>query len=228
MGITVRNDFYESVKQITDTVAVLTKLIEDIEDVGNEIELISLNSRIKASQTGSEGAALDVLAESIQGLSNDAKNLTGKIRVLVDNINLSAAELMKSNNLGQDKSEDASEGLNGIMNNLMKFQSDSALLFVSLSDKISSLSDENNNALVENVKDVLNSNFLKMSSNLEEIITNTAPLCKERIEMNEDIEMLMNKYTMDKERDIHNRLLNGEDISMDDNSDELGDNIELF
>lgn len=223
----LRNEFYESVKQITDTVAILTKLIEDIEDVGNEIELISLNSRIKASQTGSEGAALDVLAESIQGLSNDAKNLTGKIRGLVDKINLSADELMKSNNMGQDKSQESSDGLNSIMNNLLQFQSDSASLFANLSDKISSLSDENNNAAVENVKEVLNSNFLKMSENLEEIITNTAPLCLEGMEMNEDIELLMNKYTMDKERDIHNRLLNGEDISTD-NSDELGDNIELF
>lgn len=223
----LRNEFYESVKQITDTVAILTKLIEDIEDVGNEIELISLNSRIKASQTGSEGAALDVLAESIQGLSNDAKNLTGKIRGLVDKINLSADELMKSNNMGQDKSQESSDGLNSIMNNLLQFQSDSASLFANLSDKISSLSDENNNAAVENVKEVLNSNFLKMRENLEEIITNTAPLCLEGMEMNEDIELLMNKYTMDKERDIHNRLLNGEDISTD-NSDELGDNIELF
>jgi hypothetical protein len=223
----LRNDFYESVKQITDTVAVLTKLIEDIEDVGNEIELISLNSRIKASQTGSEGAALDVLAESIQGLSNDAKNLTGKIRGLVDKINVSADELMKSNNMGQDKSQVSSDGLNDIMNKLLQFQSDSASLFASLSDKISSLNDEDNSAPVENVKNVLNSNFLRMSENLEEIITNTAPLCQEGIEMNEDMEMLKNKYTMDKERDIHNKLLNGEDISAD-NSDELGDNIELF
>ncbi|MDP4115209.1 MAG: hypothetical protein Q8903_03700, partial [Bacteroidota bacterium] len=224
----LRNNFYKSVKQITDTVVALTNLIEEIEDVGNEIELISLNSRIKASQSGREGAALDVLAESIQGLSNDAKDLTGKIREYVNAINCSAAELMKYNSTDQDKHDNESEGLNNIMNNLQQFESDSASLFNNLTEKVNSLNEETNDSvLFGSVKEILKLNIYKMIEQLEDIITYTAPFCKESSEMKDDLEQLKNKYTMDSERSIHDRLLNGEDISVD-NSDDLGDNIELF
>ena len=54
-----------AIEDVEVTVQTVAEHIEVIENVGSEIELIALNSQIKAARTGIEGAALAVLAEAI-------------------------------------------------------------------------------------------------------------------------------------------------------------------
>jgi len=61
---------------VVSTVKTLTDFVDEIEEIGTEIELIALNARIKAAHTGVEGAALGVLAEEIKNLSKHGRDQT--------------------------------------------------------------------------------------------------------------------------------------------------------
>ena len=64
---------------VAETIGEMAEFVEGIEEVGAEIELISLNASIKAAHTGDEGKALGVLAASIQRLSMDAMDITREV-----------------------------------------------------------------------------------------------------------------------------------------------------
>jgi len=61
-----------AVDSLLSTVSTMSKFVDDIEEIGGEIELIAVNARIKAAHTGDEGAPLGVIAEAIQRLSIEA------------------------------------------------------------------------------------------------------------------------------------------------------------
>ncbi|TVM28184.1 methyl-accepting chemotaxis protein, partial [Oceanidesulfovibrio marinus] len=70
--------------------------LEDIEEVGSEIELISLNASVKAAHTGEKGKALGVLASSIQQLSQQAGGRTESVKDIRGSIG-EASNHLKSN-----------------------------------------------------------------------------------------------------------------------------------
>ncbi|WP_298266658.1 methyl-accepting chemotaxis protein [Geobacter sp.] len=64
---------------VVSSVGDIATFVTDIEEIGSEIELIALNSQVKAANTGEGGAALGVLAEAIQHLSVEARSRTGAV-----------------------------------------------------------------------------------------------------------------------------------------------------
>lgn len=80
-------------ESVADTVSQMTAFLEDIEDVGDEIELIALNASIRAAHTGDKGKALGVLATSIQRLSQDAGEQTAALSELLRSIDGTASGL---------------------------------------------------------------------------------------------------------------------------------------
>jgi len=63
----------ERIASLATIVDAIFTSLENIEEVGSEIELIALNASIKSARVGAEGRALSVLAESIQKLSAEAR-----------------------------------------------------------------------------------------------------------------------------------------------------------
>lgn len=78
---------------VAGTVSEIAAFVDDIEDVGSEIELIALNAAIKAAHTGDEGRALGVLAGAIQHLSTDARGHTHVVSDMLRRIADAAASL---------------------------------------------------------------------------------------------------------------------------------------
>lgn len=72
-------DLTATMTSVGETVGDISRFVNDIEDIGTEIELIALNAQIKAAHTGDDGAALGVLAEAIQRLSVEAMQLTNSV-----------------------------------------------------------------------------------------------------------------------------------------------------
>jgi len=70
--------------------------VEDIEEVGSEIELIALNAAVKAARTGDEGRALGVLAQAIQKLSVEARDKTGDVSQALTEISRSSQDLERN------------------------------------------------------------------------------------------------------------------------------------
>ncbi len=69
-------NFFRSISKVTNTINSLAGFINEIGEVGSEIELVSLNANIKAVHIGKDGATLAVIAGEIQKLSIDARKQT--------------------------------------------------------------------------------------------------------------------------------------------------------
>lgn len=78
---------------VAGTVAEMVGFVEDIEEVGSEIELIALNAAVKAARTGDEGRALGVLAQAIQKLSVEARDKTGDVSRALTEISRTSKDL---------------------------------------------------------------------------------------------------------------------------------------
>ena len=96
----------ETMRSVASTVQHITGFVEDIEHIGSEIDLIALNSQIKAAHTGSDGAALGVLAEAIKRLSDEAIRQTESVTGTLTMIRSSTECL----SIGEDEADTAEGG----------------------------------------------------------------------------------------------------------------------
>jgi len=71
----------------------IKKFITDIEEIAFNIKLVAFNTEIKSSQIGTEGFALEVVAERIKQLSDATSSQTGTISEMIGIITASADEL---------------------------------------------------------------------------------------------------------------------------------------
>jgi len=66
------SELFATMGDLITTIGTMSGFVLNIEEIGSEIELIALNARVKAGNSGSKGAPLGVIAEAIQKLSLDA------------------------------------------------------------------------------------------------------------------------------------------------------------
>ncbi|HLP14637.1 MAG TPA: hypothetical protein VK470_00185 [Bacteroidota bacterium] len=67
------HEFLDSLEQIETVVSNMRTFMEQMSEAGDEVELLALNSRVRAAKTRERGAALGVIAESIQRISTMAE-----------------------------------------------------------------------------------------------------------------------------------------------------------
>ena len=143
----ISDEMVDSMSSVADTIADLSGFVDEIDEIGTEVELIALNASVKAARTGIEGAALGVLAESIQKLSIDAKNQTALILEVLQNV-MKTAEKLRNNfntkNTDGNKEDLAflSARINEILNSLKTFDSTIFSKVEGLKEKSLSLSEE--------------------------------------------------------------------------------------
>jgi hypothetical protein len=68
---------------VTGAMGEIAAFLEDIDYIGSEIKLIALNASIKAAQAGSDGAALNVIAQTVKRQSED---ICRQVAVITDTI----------------------------------------------------------------------------------------------------------------------------------------------
>jgi methyl-accepting chemotaxis protein len=83
----------ERIASLAAIVEAIFTSLENIEEVGAEIELIALNASIKSARVGAEGRALSVLAESIQKLSAEAREHKDRFSETTEGIRDAGASL---------------------------------------------------------------------------------------------------------------------------------------
>lgn len=94
------------VNAVVCTIGSISVFIKDIEHIGMEMELLSLNARIKSAHAGHEGAGLSVLAEAIQQISEDVCNKTIAVSNTFAEIT-SSAEALNNEISSENKEKDA-------------------------------------------------------------------------------------------------------------------------
>ncbi|MFW6324872.1 MAG: hypothetical protein ACOC0U_07395, partial [Desulfovibrionales bacterium] len=215
----------------------MSSFVTEIEEVGAEIELISLNASVKAAQAGSEGAALGVLAVSIQGLSLQARKHTMEISSILNVMSGTAERLQKASDKLMDitpiqavlrRQKEAMGSLHDVNDKLFQRTQEMSAQGKRLSAEIRRQADSIRfHKELDRELSLSGQGIERKSKALKEYL----PKGNIRIE-SESLREIFDRYTMDAERIIHGSTdgedhMDGQDQTWSDES-EFGENIELF
>lgn len=232
--------------KVADTVGDMAEFVNNIEQVGNEIELIAINAAVKAAHTGKEGKALGVLAESIQSLSRETGEKTEAVSKVLQSITSLSGTMRQSAASYMDKSqvEQMTESFRKMMDDLKALNTSMTEAFPEIDVESQSLSKEirattekvNFHELVAQELD----GFIEELQNSTDKAMAIVPHEGEG-HRPEKLRELLERYTMEMERLVHESLFNpsftadGEESvnemqSSDGESDgeDDWDNVELF
>lgn len=224
-----------TMSSVASTVAEISEYLSDIEEVGAEIELIALNASIKAAHTGEQGAAMGVLAMSVQQLSKEASRQTEEVSSLLYGVSDLAGMLKEraAEFLDTSQVQDMVGKLKGLLTNLKTLDG-------TISSGFSQLVNESSE-LAQDIAQLTGSiDFhLKVEAQLQEAEDKLAAFEEQAKELAppsdeqhrpERLKNLLERYTMDAERLVHEQVLNiadGNAATEEDAGDDM-DNVELF
>jgi len=241
-------DMVATLRQVGETMREITGFVTDIEDIGSEIDLIALNSQIKAAHTGKEGAALGVLAEAIKRLSVDAVNQTATVSEILRQTNASTAHLFD----GATQETEQQGGritamedeLGTILAELGQMNANLAATLNRLGERVGQLTDD-----IERTTGGIDvhTRVRRMSEEVESALDRVVVKARERepasTEFKENLRHMEQCYTMESERRIHESIAikRNEQVpeplsvagpvleaAMMGGGSEFGDNVDLF
>ncbi len=237
----VHSGLINSVSEVFSAVKILSNLINEIEEAGTEIELISLNAIIKSTHSGKEGAALGVLSDAIRRLSNDAKEQTFTVSNIFEKIMSETRELKSINEkqTGEEQKNKTGEIINSLQRETSELSNTGKILFeklneINLSTGKIEHSIEQQIYKIENLNE--SGNKIEMISAM---INQTVEDLQNKFEINDemiqaDLSEFADQYSMQSEREVHRSLTEIIKDEMPVNIDQslsdedFGDNIELF
>jgi methyl-accepting chemotaxis protein len=233
-----------TLRRVAGTLQEVTGFVNDIKDIGSEIDLIALNSQIKAAHTGKEGAALGVLAEAIKRLSVDAINQTGAVSEILLQINTSTAHLFSE---ATDETQQLSvrisvveNELDTILASLGKMNRNLIAMLAGLNTQVGQLTEDIGRATGSiDVHTRVRLMSDQVESALDRIVEKAREIEPASSEFKENLRHMEERYTMESERYIHealSRKRSGQDVvamqvkaqEISQNDSEFGDNVDLF
>ena len=215
---------------VAGTVSEIAAFVDDIEDVGSEIELIALNAAIKAAHTGDEGRALGVLAEAIQHLSTDARGHTHVVSDMLRRIADAAASLEQ--NASQYTETEQLKAMAGRQEELMGRLRQVNATFQSLFSEVGRESDALGRDLEElaggiTLAEDVCPGLMEARGELDTLVR----LAREAVPEADDVgrperlRELLARYTMEAERMVHETTFGSEAVAQTRGGDE---EVELF
>lgn len=237
-----------TLKKVADTMQEVTGFVTDIEEIGSEIDLIALNSQIKAAHTGREGAALGVLAEAIKRLSVDAVTQTSAVSEALLQINQVTERLFgeasqEREHLGA-KVTAMEEETEQILSSLGTMNSGLVSLLAALNGKVQTLTERIEEATGSmDAHERVASLTDEVMSRLDVIVREARELEPASTEFKDNLRHMEERYTMESERHIHESIARKRGITIAiatpkgaapeappaaDADSEFGDNVDLF
>ena len=250
-GTLAGRELSDTMESLSASVSAITGLVEDIEEIGEEIELIAVNARVKAAHTGSEGAPLGVIAEAIQHLSMDATSQKVIISELLRKV-ITATEGLRTVMVENVNEEVTGTGhiideLAALLTELKSMNDNVVVLVHEIESKSRGLSDVIVNTIdgitvhndFANDVDAASGQFNDVFARIKQVVSeedlkHARGLSLKYIEKN---------YTMQRERIVHQSIAAPNVIPFDREGrepvqreivnnvvegDEFGDNVELF
>lgn len=190
----------------------ISVFVNDIEGIGIEIEMVALNAVVKAAQTGEKGAALGVLAESIQKLSADSHRQATAVADVLREVRSAAGALRSSAapGGGDDPGDPEVDGmvreLGGLLSSLQAVNASVGLSLSGLDDAARSLSVDIETIVGGiTVHRVVSGVIVDVIEDVEDIgrqarAQASAQRCVSEIST---LQSLAARYTMQKERTVH-------------------------
>ncbi|AJE04830.1 chemotaxis protein [Geobacter pickeringii] len=230
----------EAMASVVASVGDIATFVTDIEEIGSEIELIALNSQVKAANTGEGGAALGVLAEAIQHLSVEARARTGAVsetlrKVTAVTVNLSQED--QESRAIADEIDGLIGELKGLLGTIRGMNETLLGLLGRMDGEVQGLSIDieaaTGGVTVHETTNRLAGEVMAELRDLVREIRRLAPAASSR-EREARLRELAERYTMHSERTVHAALFgeaggfNPAFAPMAAADDALGDNVELF
>ncbi len=226
---------------VVDIVRDMSAFVNDIEEVGSEIELIALNASVRAAHTGELGAALGVLAIEIQGLSARAREHTSGVASLLTKVSGLSDTLVEHAEGGRREKSmavtiaDLGRIVEKLSQTNSQTESESASLVEesrNLMRSIHKLTDKV--SFHESMRGKL-AGFSRKALELGDSIASVVPEYK-TAHIPVHLKGKLDRYTMETERDAHRSVFGHEhemqsgsqDGDIELFSDDMDDNIELF
>ncbi|MBI5142467.1 MAG: hypothetical protein HZA20_09825 [Nitrospirae bacterium] len=224
----------ESMSSAADTVTHMSTFIGDIEDIGDEMKLIAMNARVKAAHTGREGEALGVLAESIQKLSDEARNQSLLVSEPLAAIAGESERLRRITGDG-DNQEWADEITNNLESIVQSMSGMEKRLF-ELFDRINAFgmntsAEANRVAARITVHETMSAAADRIIAELEKISSEARQFAPDFNKSGREARLreLTQRYTMQSERLVHSTPSGGLGTAKGKSgSVDIGDNVELF
>ncbi len=243
-----RKEVSSAMELVAVNVREMSEFVREIELTGRRIERIALNAQVRAAHIGDEGAALGELSEAIQGLSSDTREKTASITENFTSI-VAAAERLFENSGSQDDSKVSSEEqmideLNSLLHNLnaLKEQIRSELDNIDNEGRTFATDIERTADSIQ-VHDTVSRAVETMTETLDRVVSECAhfapPTDDDSSPKKELVEALKDRYTMEREREVHDEITvleSADDLlavpegeaGEEKKDDDLGDNVELF
>jgi len=238
------SDLATIMEEVTDTVDTITDFVADIEAIGDDINLIALNARIKAASTGPEGASLCVLAEEIGHLSHGDAQRTSLITTTLTEIHTTTSALFAETTSGEANLSarliDMKAALSDTLATFARMGSDLQSLLAQVQNQVNTLSVE-----IERITggiDVHQRCRLmadEVVASLQQIFGQARALYPASAAFKEDLRLMASRYTMESERKIHENIAHKHGVQTSAHQaepapgsqttdSEFGDNVDLF
>jgi len=94
-NVATNRELTKVMASVTGAMGEIAAFLEDIDYIGSEIKLIALNAIVKAAQAGSDGAALNVIAQTVKRQSEDICRQVAVITETILRITGQLAELQE-------------------------------------------------------------------------------------------------------------------------------------
>lgn len=233
-----------AMKKVAETIDEIAVFVLDIEAIGSEIDLIALNSQIKAALTGPEGAALGVLAEAIKRLSDEAVHQTDSVSATLSGIHAVTENLLTDAENEEDQLGTRiaviQDELAEILRSMAGMNEEMLSVLSNLNGRVLSLTADVEQATASvDVHERTKAMSDGVLTDLGQIVFQSRQIEPASSEFKENLRHMEEHYTMESERHIHEAIAKkrgGQSAfsvqvavksSVPDDS-EFGDNFDLF
>lgn len=228
-----------SLSNINVMIRKMKLFMDEIADVGSEIELLSLNSRIRAAKAGDQGAALGVISESIQLLSYETREHITAMNVHAEQM-VDVAEKFKHDIDDADPKSETNRALEEMIQQIR-----SAIAEFHETNTNNSKTFEENEKVCALISSQIDSVVSEISKNLEysTLFTTSADILTSLTNQiygtfsttsvsifDKRVDELKQRYTMHSERVVHAQVTNDRSFHAmaSEESESAGGTVELF
>jgi methyl-accepting chemotaxis protein len=252
----IKKDLSQAMNTMAETAAGMSGYMKEMEKIGIEMQTLALNASIHAAHIGDRGIALSTLADSIHRLAVETAAMVTAIVANLKEANVNAEKLAsmarKEISDGEKKTVQINKSLNNVLLPLKTVDAEIEALLPRIDASGKSLASDIQDMLAKiNIHHKISADIERVEASLEKASDNL------RVKNSENnmagntsglLDDLASQYTMNSERETHLAMagilpaqLSSEPVCLKrgeaestaaeapaGNSEDLGDNVELF
>lgn len=214
--VNVNRELSAALFRVTGTVEEMSSFVNEIERIGLRMKMVALNASVHAAHIGEEGLGLGVLADALHPLSVETSSQIGAIAGALNTIIASSREL--SGGLSGDaadpkeSTERTADHLEAMMAPLRRLDESNLSLLANINGIVKDLSaDVDRTTAAISVHERIDHEVNEVDAVLTGIVTEMRSALPDGKTGGggDSLQALSARYTMDKEREIHQSVTTG-------------------